>query len=194
MYDIICLSSGGLDSLVCLKLLQREGLRALPLFIDYGQRNLDFEWSSLEANCRDHQFVSPVRMNLSGFGGVIRTGLTSVHKDVCTDAFTPNRNLLFLTAAGALAFDRGCNKIALGFLSSDTVIFPDQTETFLSLAKKTISESLGVDYTIHTPLRDLRKRDVVRLAKELGVVRYYSCHSGGEPCGHCIACLEYLED
>jgi 7-cyano-7-deazaguanine synthase len=191
MFDVVCLSSGGLDSTVCLKLFQRDGLRALPVFINYGQRNIAFEFESLEQNCRDHQFHRPVVVDLSGYGAIIRTGLTSADKDVYHDAFTPNRNLLFLTAASGIAHDRGCNKIALGFLTAESAIFPDQTDRFLAMAEDMISESLGVSMSIHAPLRDLSKREVVTLAREIGVVRYYSCHSGGTPCGHCIACLEY---
>lgn len=40
MYDAVCLASGGLDSIVCLHLLRKQGIKALPVFINYGQRNL----------------------------------------------------------------------------------------------------------------------------------------------------------
>jgi 7-cyano-7-deazaguanine synthase len=193
MLDVVCLSSGGLDSTVCLKLFQASGLDALPVFINYGQRNLEFELGSLQENCRDHQFRNPTIIDLKGFGESIRTGLTSETKDVYCDAFTPNRNLLFLTIAGSIAYDRGCSKLALGFLNANNAIFPDQTDAFLQSVEQTLSASLGTDISIHAPLRDMSKQEVLKLAKSLGIVRYYSCHSGGEPCGHCIACLEYTE-
>ena len=191
MFDVVCLASGGLDSSVCLKLFQREGLSALPVFVDYGQRNREDEFASLSANCEEHQFHSPIVFELSSFGRNIQTGLTSRGKDVVDDAFTPNRNLLFLTIAGGLAYDRGCNKVALGFLTADSVIFPDQTDRFLAAAENMLSVSLGVGMKILCPLRDMTKQDVVRIAKEVGIDRHYSCHQGGTPCGRCIACLEY---
>lgn len=176
---------------MCLKMLQRQGLSALPVFINYGQRNYDDEFGSLVDNCRMHQFHPPEVFDLSSFGRNIATGLTSSRKHVVDDAFTPNRNLLFLTIAGSVAYNRGCTTIALGFLTEESVIFPDQTDRFLSAATGMLSLRLGVDIRIVCPLRDFSKHDVVRLAAEIGVDRHYSCHTGGVPCGRCIACLEY---
>lgn len=191
MFDVVCLASGGLDSTVCLKLFQRQGLSALPVFIDYGQRNLQYELASLVENCQLHQFHPPHIFDLSSYGRNIETGLTSTHKHVVDDAFTPNRNLLFLTIGASVAYNRGCNTVALGFLTEESAIFPDQTGVFLDAAQQMLSTSLGASIRIVCPLRDFSKRDVVRIAKELGVERHYSCHVGGEPCGKCIACMEY---
>lgn len=193
MFDVVCLASGGLDSTVCLKIFQRQGLKALPVFINYGQRNLEYEFASLQDNCNDHQLQQPMVFDLSSFGRNIRTGLTSDSKDVVADAFTPNRNLLFLTVAASVAHDKGCNSVALGFLTAQSAVFPDQTDTFLAKAQEMLTISLGTQLRIIAPLRDFTKADVVRTARELGVVRHYSCHLGGIPCGHCIACLEYGE-
>lgn len=191
MFDVVCLASGGLDSTVCLKLFQQKGLLALPVFINYGQRNLDDEFGSLAANCLEHQFHPPVVFDFASFGRNIQTGLTSSAKHVVDDAFTPNRNLMFLTIAAGLAYDRGCNTVGLGFLTADSVIFPDQTDRFLTAAEAVLSVSLGVTMKILCPLRDMSKQDVLRVADNIGVNRHYSCHVGGVPCGQCIACLEY---
>jgi 7-cyano-7-deazaguanine synthase len=195
VYDAVCLSSGGLDSVVCLHLLRQQGIRALPLFINYGQINAIQEWQSLAENVREKGFDEPVVIDISMFGKIIRTGLTDRTKHVVEDAFTPNRNLLFLTLASAVGHSRGIFTIVLGFLHENTAIFPDQTDSFLATAKLAISESLGVEFQIICPLRDMTKSDVVRLSRQLGVHRSYSCHAGGEkPCGKCIACLEYSSE
>ena len=192
MYDAICLASGGLDSLVCLHLLRKRGVRALPVFINYGQRNLKREFGSLNGNLKSAKFPSAQVMNISGFGKVIRTGLTDRNKRVLEDAFTPNRNLLFLTLAASVAYSHGISSVVLGFLSEKTAIFPDQSDQFLDSAAAALRESLGVNFHIICPLRDMTKPDVVRLSKALGVKSAYSCHSGSaKPCGKCIACLEY---
>jgi 7-cyano-7-deazaguanine synthase len=192
MYDAVCLSSGGLDSTVCLHLLRETGLEALPVYVNYGQRNHSREWASLAAACKANRFAKPVKFNLPSFGEVIRSGLTDRKLRVKEDAFTPTRNLLFLVLAGAVACSKGVNNIVVGLLSERTAIFPDQSERFLRATEAALSESLGVRITIYCPLRDLTKREVVRLARERGVSRFYSCHSGTKrPCGKCIACLEY---
>jgi 7-cyano-7-deazaguanine synthase len=180
--------------LVCLHLLRRQGTKALPVFINYGQRNREREFRALERNLKAEKFSRPQIIDISGFGKVIRSGLTDPRKRVFEDAFTPNRNLLFLTLAASVAFSRGISFVILGFLSEKTAIFPDQSDSFLSATKHALSESLGVNIEIVCPLRDMRKQDVVRLSKTLRVRTSYSCHAGGEkPCGKCIACLEYGE-
>jgi 7-cyano-7-deazaguanine synthase len=192
MFDAVCLASGGLDSVVCLHLLKQRRISALPVFIDYGQRNKDREFASLLKNIETGEFAEPEIFDVSGFGKVIRSGLTDPEKRVYEDAFTPNRNLLFLVLASALAHTRGISNLVLGFLSERTAIFPDQTDRFLQLAETVISESLGVKMNISVPLRDFTKSAVVELAGKLQIKSAYSCHLGtAEPCGKCIACLEY---
>jgi 7-cyano-7-deazaguanine synthase len=192
MYDAVCLASGGLDSLVCLHLLRRQKIRALPVFVNYGQRNLEKELGSLVRNTEEQNFGKPVILDIAGFGKTIRTGLTDREKRVLEDAFTPNRNLLFLVLGASVAFSKGASSLVVGLLSESTAIFPDQSDRFLNAAQSAISESLGVAMQIVCPLRDMIKDDVVRLSRELGIEYSYSCHSGSsEPCGKCIACLEY---
>lgn len=193
MYDAICLSSGGLDSTVCLYLLRERGLMALPVYVNYGQRNLEREWGALLGACAAHGFVQPVRFDFPSFGTIIKTGLTDETMRVNEDAFTPTRNLLFLILAAAVASSRGgIRNIVIGLLSERTAIFPDQSDRFLKVAESVLTEALGAQVEIHCPLRDLTKQDVLRLARARGISDFYSCHSGTEtPCGKCIACLEY---
>jgi 7-cyano-7-deazaguanine synthase len=160
--------------------------------VNYGQKNLERELGSLIRNTHEQNFFEPVVIDISGFGKVIRTGLTDPNKKVFEEAFTPNRNLLFLTLGASVAFSKGASSLVVGLLSERSAIFPDQTDRFLSAAQSAIGESLGVAIRIVCPLRDMVKDDVVRLSDELGIKHSYSCHSGTpEPCGKCIACLEY---
>lgn len=115
MYDAICLSSGGLDSTVCLHLLRERGVTALPVYINYGQRNHKREWGALCAACKSNRFAKPISFEFSSFGKIIRSGLTDATLRVNEDAFTPTRNLLFLVLAGAVACSKGVRNIVLGF-------------------------------------------------------------------------------
>src|ERR1700684_2955304 len=192
MYDDVCLASGGLDSTLCLHLARERGLRALPLYVNYGQRNHKREWGSLSAACVANKFPKPIQFRFSSFGAVIKSGLTDPKLRVNEDAFTPTRNLLFLVLAGALASSKGIGNIIIGLLAERTTIFPDQSDRFLRATELVLTESLGTQVQIHCPLRDLTKRDVVKLARARGISEFYSCLSGTKrPCGKCIACLEY---
>ena len=193
MFDVVCLASGGLDSTVCLHLLRERGLDALPVFVNYGQRNFPREWGALVAACENGRFAKPIKFEIPAFGEVIRSGLTDPTLRVNEDAFTPNRNLLFLLLGASVAYSRGIPNIALGLLAERTAIFPDQSDQFLNTAQQALQESLGSKLGIHAPLRDLTKRDVVEIARQRKIANFYSCHAGTEvPCGKCIACLEYM--
>jgi 7-cyano-7-deazaguanine synthase len=167
-------------------------MSALPAFVNYGQINCAKELGSLLAACEKYDFPEPVIFNVSGFGAIIRSGLTDSSLRVNEDAFTPNRNMLFLLLASSLAYSKGIRNIVLGFLAERTTIFSDQTDQFLRSVEAAITQSLGVQIFIHSPLRPFTKQNVVALAKERNILDYYSCHLGtDEPCGKCIACLEY---
>ena len=131
-------------------------------------------------------------MDVAGFGDAIRTGLTDPERAVFEEAFTPGRNLLFLTLACSLAHTKGARTIVMGLCPRRQQSFPDQSERFLRAAERALSEAIGRDLSVVCPLREFSKADVVRLAADLGISRDHSCHAGTEvPCGKCIACLEY---
>ena len=189
---IVALASGGIDSSVMMLLLEREGHELLPLFIDYGQLAREKEWMACQSVC---QFLGlkPHRMDISGFGKTIPSGITNDKFDVEKDAFLPTRNLLFLTLGAAYGYVKFASVVAIGLLSNP--IFPDQTEKFIQAAQESISASLGVDITILAPSISLDKLDTIRLARKYGLPLdlTYSCHMGeDEPCGKCISCKETI--
>lgn len=191
--SIVVLVSGGIDSTLMSVMVKEQGIEQFPLYINYGQLCYDQEWAACKALHRNHELPMPLKMNLSGFGKVIESGLTRKTKDVKKDAFLPGRNLLFLLAGSSYAFQKGASAVAIGLLNEDKSIFPDQTSTFLENAQKTIYMSYGKEIKILAPLMMFNKGDVINLSKQHGICGTYSCHSGGEkPCGKCISCLEIL--
>ena len=189
---LVNLASGGLDSTLVGVLAKEEGLEVFPLFIDYGQRAAVKEWSTCLHVHQQMGLSTPVRMDLSGFGQIILSGLTSTSLDIKEDAFTPGRNLLFLVMACAYAAQVGASQIAIGLLSERFCIFPDQNSDFINKAESAIQASLGKRIKITTPLSDFSKSDVIQLAIVKNIHNTYSCHAGTEiPCGKCISCLEF---
>lgn len=173
-------------------LANEEGLRQLPLFVDYGQLGRQKELAACEANLKKYGLPVPRVADLRGYGGLIRSGLTDITKNVFADAFTPCRNLLFLTVGAAYAFQAGFSTVGIGLLDENSSLFPDQTKSFLWDTEIVLSRSLGKPLKIVAPLMTLSKADVVRIAKAKGITATYSCHSGTEtPCGVCVACREY---
>ena len=191
--SLVNLVSGGLDSTLVGVMTREEGLEVHPLFIDYGQRAGQREWETCQSVHAQLGLTAPIRMDISGFGRVIRSGLTSEEMDVKTDAFTPGRNLLFLLMGGAYAYQVGASSVAIGLLAERFSLFPDQRAEFMQQAERTIEVALGRRIRVVTPLAEFCKADVVKLAQEKGISGTYSCHMGGnQPCGRCISCLEFM--
>jgi 7-cyano-7-deazaguanine synthase len=192
--SLVTLVSGGLDSTLMSVLAKEEGVTLFPLFVDYGQLCSEHEWEACVYVHQRFELPSPTRMDLAGFGKTIPSGLTNRALRVNEDAFLPGRNLLFLLAGCSYAYSKNANAVAIGLLSEDTHIFPDQTKDFIEKAQRAINLALERDIRIIAPLMELNKHDVLALAKRKGIEGTYSCHAGTLPtCGSCIACRQYID-
>ncbi len=191
--SFVNLVSGGLDSTLIGMMAKEDQIDHYPLFIDYGQRAAQIEWDTCKAVHKNLGLPEPTKMDLSGFGRVIISGLTNQHLNVKVDAFTPGRNLMFLLMGSAYAFQLGLSSVAIGLLTEQFSLFPDQRLFFVAKAEAAIEAAMGRNIRVITPLIEFGKADVVRLAAAKGLSGTYSCHTGDtQPCGHCIACLEFF--
>lgn len=189
---IVTLLSGGLDSAVMSKVFADEGERQFPLFVDYGQRNLEREWYAAHALARKLELGPLERIAFADYGRLVPSGLTHKELDVTVHAYLPGRNSLFLLLASAYAVTKRCNKVAIGLLSDEFAIFPDQTSNFVRKFESLLAFSVGEPIQILAPLMMLTKRQVITIAEQLDITDTYSCHAGSEqPCGVCIACREF---
>ena len=190
--SIVNLVSGGLDSTLVGVLAREEGAETFPLFIDYGQRAATKEWEACQWVHKQLDLSGPARMDISGFGTLIHSGLTNPDLDVKEDAFTPGRNFIFLLMGSAYAYQVGASSVSIGLLSEQFSLFPDQRSDFIEQAERSIEVAMGRKIEIVTPLAEFSKADVVNLSAQKGISGTYSCHAGErEPCGQCIACLEF---
>lgn len=190
--SFVNLVSGGLDSTLIGLMAKQDHIDHFPLFIDYGQRAASREWTTCQAVHKQLGLPKPTKMDLSGFGRVIVSGLTNAELDVKNEAFTPGRNMMFLLMGSAYAYQLGASSVAIGLLAEQFSLFPDQRLPFLAQAEEAIEAAMGRRIKILTPLIEFGKADVVRLANDKGVSGTYSCHVGdSQPCGRCIACLEF---
>lgn len=192
--DVVVLVSGGIDSIVACKLIEKQGGNIYPLFIDYGQLAAKKEWVACQQLLADCGFSKAMRIDVSGFGHVISSGLTDKSKDI-QKPFLPCRNLLFLTLAASYAKTKSCKAIAIGLLNEKSHIFPDQTEAFIVNSNFAINSALDDNYMILTPLIQFSKADVIKLAEKYSIPlqKTYSCHSGEDIyCGKCVSCKEIL--
>ena len=209
MKKAVCLLSGGLDSATCLALARREGYACYALSFDYGQRHR----VELEAARRVAERVGAERhmvaqIGLDAFGGSALTADLPVPKARTLDAmghgipitYVPARNTIFLSFALAWAEVLESSDVFIGVNALDYSGYPDCRPEFIEAYERmaNLATKAGVEgrtrLRIHTPLIQLSKAEIVRLAAELGVPfsLTHSCYDpgpDGKPCGQCDSCL-----
>lgn len=188
---LVTLVSGGIDSTLMSVLAKERMFELYPLFIDYGQLGSKLEWEACIYNHNKYELPKPKKMVIKGFGKLIHSGLTDRKLRIREDAFLPGRNTLFLLVASSYAYQIQCKNIAIGLLTDQFKLFPDQSQEFITAAEKFISMEMDFEIKILTPLMEFNKAEVIELANSKNINKTYSCHSGDlKPCGICISCLE----
>ncbi len=199
----VVLVSGGLDSATTLAVARSQGFTCYGLSVRYGQRHAA-ELEAANRVCAAHGCVEhkTVPIDLSMFGGSALTDAAIDVPEAPTEGipvtYVPARNTLFLSLALAWAEVVGARDIFIGVTAVDYSGYPDcrpefvqAFETLANVATKAGVE--GQRFTVHTPLIDLGKADIIRLGVQLGVdyaatVSCYQAGPGGEACGVCDSC------
>ena len=199
------LVSGGLDSATVLAFARREGFLCHAISFDYGQRHrAELAAAAAVAEALGATAHKVVPIDLSAFGGSALTDTdievpeTGVEPDVIPVTYVTARNTVFLSLALAWAEVLGARDIFIGVNAVDYSGYPDcrpeyiaAFQTLANLATKAGVE--GQTFTIHTPLIDLSKADIIRMGKDLGVdygltVSCYQPDAEGAACGVCDSC------
>jgi 7-cyano-7-deazaguanine synthase len=197
----VVLVSGGLDSVTALAMAQDQGFECHALSVDYGQRH----HSELDAAQRvaDSAGVSLkiLPLDLRAIGGSALTDDIDVPETGTTGipvTYVPARNTIMLSLALAYAEVLGANDIFIGVNAVDYSGYPDCRPEFIEayqrmarLATKAAVE--GAKITIHTPLIELTKAEIIRQGTALGVdysitVSCYQADGEGRACGICDSC------
>ena len=188
----VVLASGGLDSTLLALLAKDEGYDVYPLFVDFGQLAASTELHHCEQAMGRHGLRQPDIADVRGFGTLIPSGLTRDNLHIVDDAFTPGRNTMFLLCAASFAAKVEANVIFIGLLDEQFHLFSDQTKEFIKRAQSLLELSVDKPLEVRAPLMAFSKAEVIAKAASRGVGPTYSCHTGAEePCGECIACLEF---
>jgi len=205
----IILLSGGLDSTTCLAIAQSEGFETYALSFRYGQRH-SFELDSATEVAKQFGVVKHhiAEIDLRAFGG---SALTDADIEVPKSrsqeelskgipiTYVPARNTIFLSFALAWAEVLKASDIFIGINALDYSGYPDcrpeyieAYEKMANLATKEAVE-MGRKLTIHRPLLNLTKAQIIARGLKLGVdysktITCYDPDSEGRSCGQCDAC------
>ena len=205
----VVLVSGGLDSATTLAIARRAGFACHALSFDYGQRHR-FELAAARAvaaalGAADHRVVTLDLTAAGGFGHSALTDRIDVPKAgpgrgaEIPVTYVPARNTIFLSIALGYAEVVGAFDIFIGVNAVDYSGYPDCRPAFIeafervaNLATAAAVENKG-RFTIHAPLIDLTKGDIIRTGLALGVdySLTHSCYDpspAGASCGECDSC------
>jgi len=199
----VILLSGGLDSATALALAKAQDYQCYALSFNYGQRHAaELNAAAKVANAFNVTEHKTIDLDLTQIGG---SALTDNNIDVPESptegipvTYVPARNTIFLSYALAWAEVLEINNIFIGVNAVDYSGYPDcrpeyiqAFERMANLATKTGVE--GTKLTIHTPLIDLSKADIIQQGSQLNVdyaltVSCYQVDEDGGACGVCDSC------
>ena len=206
MKPAVVLLSGGLDSATCLAIARSQGFACYCLSFNYGQRHLAeleaAERVALALGATEHRILN---LGLAQFGG---SALTDTNIDLpiagvqpgIPVTYVPARNTIMLSLALAWAEVLSSRDIFVGVNAVDYSGYPDcrpeyiaAFEKMANLATKAGVEGEGGRLSIHAPLIDLSKADIIRAGTKLGVdygltVSCYQADDAGRACGVCDSC------
>ena len=199
----VALVSGGLDSMVSAARAREEGFALLALTVDYGQRHrveIDAAARIAASLGAERHIVLP--LDLRAFGGSALTAALEVPKGGVEEGipitYVPERNTIFLSLALGWAEAAGARDLYLGVNAIDFSGYPDCRpvfiETFEALAAvATKAGDEGERFSVHAPLLEMSKADIVIEAERLGLDPglSWSCYDpapGGLHCGLCDSC------
>jgi len=200
----IVLLSGGLDSVVNLKMALDQTNIALTLTFDYGQAAAKKE---LEATTKiSNHFNIPHRIIKLDFLDEISNALKkeniidfdssriddlSYTIKTAKSVWVPNRNGLFLNIAACFADSMNIDEIIVGFNKEEAKTFPDNSLNFIENANKSFEFSTLYHPKVNSFTINKIKTEIVKLGIEIDAPFKYiwSCYRNTtKMCGVCESC------
>ena len=200
----VVIFSGGLDSSTCLLIAREEGFAPHALAVRYGQRHAHELRAAGRVAAAVGTPLKTVELDLRAIGGSALTGELAVPKDAPIGegipvTYVPARNTVLLALALGYAEVLGAQDLYIGVNAIDYSGYPDCRPAFVrafeSLAN--VATAAAVEgrarYTVHAPLLQLSKAEIIRRGTKLGVpyALTHSCYDPdpeGRACGRCDSC------
>jgi 7-cyano-7-deazaguanine synthase len=200
----VVLFSGGLDSSTCLAIAREEGFAPHALAVRYGQRHAHELRAAERVAAAAGVPLKVVELDLRAIGGSALTGELPVPKDAPPGqgipvTYVPARNTVLLALALGHAEVLGAQDLYIGVNAIDYSGYPDCRPAFVRAfeALANVATAAAVEgrarYTVHAPLLQLSKAEIIRLGTRLGVPYglTHSCYDPdleGRACGRCDSC------
>jgi len=199
----VVLLSGGLDSATVLAIARSQGYECYCLSLDYHQRHVaELVAAQNVANALGAAAHRTAKLDLSMFGGSALTDSSINVPESPTEGipvtYVPARNTIMLSLALAWAEVLEAQDIFIGVNALDYSGYPDcrgeYVEAFQRMANLATKSAVeGRTITVHAPLIDMTKGEIIRQGNALGVdygitVSCYQADAQGHACGLCDSC------
>jgi 7-cyano-7-deazaguanine synthase len=203
MADAVVLVSGGLDSATLLALARERGFRCYALSFDYGQRHrVEIEAARKVATTLGAAQHRVMKLDIGWMGGSALTdpaiAVPHARSDGIPITYVPARNTIFLSVALGWAEVLKANDIFIGANAVDYSGYPDCRPEYLAAFERlarlgTRAGDEGAPISIHAPLVNMTKREIILEGVRLGVdySKTLSCYDpdkSGRACGQCDSC------
>ncbi|UDG82603.1 7-cyano-7-deazaguanine synthase QueC [Candidatus Vallotia cooleyia] len=216
-HSALVLFSGGQDSATCLAWALSRYDRVETIGFQYGQRHC------IELECRERfrdalicafpQWKPAIgvdqRIDLSVLGAINESAMTreiriETQINGLPNTFLPGRNLIFITIAAMVAYQRGLSVLVGGMCETDFSGYPDCRDDTIKALQVALNLGMDQHFVLETPLMWMNKADTWRFAQSIGSealvelirVETHTCYVGertelhdwGFGCGECPAC------
>lgn len=194
--------SGGMDSTALAYWLWTRGKDVHILSVDYGQRHSrELEYAEHTARLLSAPFDV---IDLRSVGALLTgSALTDDAVDVPEGHYAddtmaatvvPNRNMMMLSAAAAIAAARDLPAVATAVHAGDHPVYSDCRPEFIDAVAH--ASTLACRVGIVAPFVHMTKADIARVGDRIGVpwADTWTCYRGGDVhCGRCSTCVERIE-
>lgn len=205
----VILYSSGLDSTYNLLYAKDFFKEIKVLFFNYYQKSFLKESEKVNALCKNLK-LELMEIELPFFKN-FNSSLIRKNKKVPTyenrnnlassnlSEWVPNRNGVFINIAGAIAENLNYEKIVVGFNKEEAVLFPDNSNEFISHSNKALSFSTLNKVTVSTFSGEMNKKDILLELNKLLIKHslspdiIWTCYNSFEKmCGKCQSCVRLI--
>ena len=201
---VVCLVSGGMDSVAALYHANNAHQVVHGLSFQYGSKHNSKEIPFAKKHCEklkiphttvDLDFVAKTfKSDLLSSGGAIPDG----HYEELTmkQTVVPLRNGIMLTIAAGFAESQDAKGLVIAAHSGDHAIYPDCRDAFMKDMASAIQKGTYAGIQLLRPFIAKTKAEIAKAGHDLGVdfSLTWSCYKGRDlHCGLCGTCVERRE-
>ena len=201
---VVCLVSGGMDSVAALYHAARRHEVVHGLSFEYGSKHNAKEIPFAKKHC-EKLGIQHTTVNLDFIAETFKSDLLTTGRDIpdghyeeltMKQTVVPLRNGIMLTIAAGFAESRGAEGLVIAAHSGDHAIYPDCREDFMADMAGAIRNGTYAQIQLLRPFIAFTKAQIAKRGHELAVdfSQTWSCYKGKQiHCGICGTCVERRE-